>query len=90
MTDVVRQLDQWLRSELTAPNEVLVEARDEIISLRERLAESRDTLLLSMRETGRYAHRAGYCEGALTLIAMGHADPKAAAKATLEQVKEQQ
>jgi hypothetical protein len=89
MTDIAQQLDQWLRSELTAPDDVLAAARDEIISLRERLAESRDTLLLSMRETGRYAHRAGYCEGALMMIQIGHADPKAAAKATLDHVKEE-
>jgi hypothetical protein len=86
MTDIAQQLDQWLRSELTAPDEVLAAARDEIIALRERLAESRDTLLLSMRESGKYAHRAGYCEGSLWLIAAGHPDPAAAAESTLKEV----
>jgi hypothetical protein len=74
MTDIVRRLDRWLKDEhADDADQILVDARDEIISLRERLAESRDTLLLSMRE----------------MIEIGHADPKAAAKATLEQVKEQ-
>jgi hypothetical protein len=90
MTDVVTRINRWLEGDLSDDaDQTLRDARDEIISLRERLAESRDTLLLSMRETGKYAHRAGYCEGALMMIEIGHADPKAAAKATLDHVKEQ-
>lgn len=90
MTDIVRRLDRWLKDEhADDADQILVDARDELISLRERLAESRDTLLLSMRETSKYAHRAGYCEGTLMMIEIGHADPKAAAKATLDHVKEQ-
>ena len=89
MTDIVRRLDHWLQNEhVDDADKTLIDARDEIISLRERLAESRDTLLLSMRETGRYAHRAGCCEGSLLAIQIGHADPAGAAKETLEYVKE--
>lgn len=87
MKDVVDRIDHWLQNEhVDDADSTLIDARDEIISLRERLAESRDTLLLSMRESGKYAHRAGYCEGALMMIQVGHADPKAAAKATLKEV----
>jgi hypothetical protein len=91
MKDVVDRIEDRLQNEhVDHADQTLIDARDEIISLRERLAESRDTLLLSMRETGKYAHRAGYCEGTLMMIEIGHADPKAAAKATLDHVKEQQ
>jgi hypothetical protein len=90
MKDVVDRIDHWLQDEqVDDADQVLAAARNEIIALRERLAESRDTLLLSMRESGEYAHRAGYCEGTLMMIEIGHADPKAAAKATLDHVKEQ-
>lgn len=90
MNDIVSRLDHWLQNEhVDDADQTLISARDEIISLRERLAESRDTLLLSMREAEKYAYRAGYCEGTLMMIQIGHADPKAAAKATLDQVKEE-
>jgi hypothetical protein len=91
MTDVVDCINRWLAAdEVDSPERTLADARDEIISLRERLAESRDTLLLSMRESGKYAHRAGYCEGTLMMIEIGHAAPASAAKATLDHVREQQ
>jgi hypothetical protein len=87
--DIVRRLDHWLQNEhVDDADQILVDARDEIISLRERLAEGRDVLMGSMRETGKYAHRAGYCEGTLMLIQVGHHDPAAAAKAALDHAKE--
>jgi hypothetical protein len=87
MKDVAKRIDHWLQNEhVDDADQTLTDARDEILSLRERLAESRDTLLLSMRESGKYAHRAGYCEGTLMMIAAGHPDPAAAAEATLKEV----
>jgi hypothetical protein len=87
MKDVAKRIDHWLQNEhVDDADQTLTDARDEILSLRERLAESRDTLLLSMRETSKYAHRAGYCEGTLWLISAGHTDPAVAAEATLKEV----
>jgi hypothetical protein len=87
MKDVVDRIEDRLQNEhVDHADQTLIDARNEIIALRERLAESRDTLLLSMRESGKYAHRAGYCEGTLMMIAAGHPDPAAAAEATLKEV----
>jgi len=87
MKDVVDRIEDRLQNEhVDHADQTLIDARNEIIALRERLAESRDTLLLSMRESGKYAHRAGYCEGTLMMIQIGHPAPAAAAEATLKEV----
>jgi hypothetical protein len=85
--DVVERINRWLEDEDAADaDRTLRDARDEIVALRAKAAESADLLLQSISQIAETSRRAGYCEGTLAMIRTGHPSPESAARAALKEI----
>ncbi|NBW12198.1 MAG: hypothetical protein EBR82_29625 [Caulobacteraceae bacterium] len=85
--DVVTRISRWLEEEdADDAGKTLRDAREEIISLRAKVADSTESLMKAIKIISETSRRAGYCEGTLMMIRIGHPCPESAAAAALKEI----